>query len=115
MLGRAKRSSRYELDHQISRFRSAFIHFFILHFQRFLQRFIDPTSTEDENAGLDLNEPLYMQKLEEVQPSPPFGFQPCLHVFEILSSVCDHSCRLFSDQCGRGAGPERELSPRAVL
>uniref|UniRef100_A0A8C4P0X2 DNA replication licensing factor MCM4 n=1 Tax=Dicentrarchus labrax TaxID=13489 RepID=A0A8C4P0X2_DICLA len=35
-------------------------------FQRFLQRFIDPTSNEDENAGLDLNEPLYMQKLEEV-------------------------------------------------
>uniref|UniRef100_A0AAX7U8H2 DNA replication licensing factor MCM4 n=1 Tax=Astatotilapia calliptera TaxID=8154 RepID=A0AAX7U8H2_ASTCA len=34
-------------------------------FQRFLQRFVDPTSTEDENAGLDLNEPLYMQKLEE--------------------------------------------------
>lgn len=34
--------------------------------QRFLQRFIDPSSTEDENAGLDLNEPLYMQKLEEV-------------------------------------------------
>lgn len=49
-----------------------------LHFQRFLQRFIDPTSTEDENAGLDLNEPLYMQKLEEVQPSPPFvsAFKP---------------------------------------
>uniref|UniRef100_A0A7N9ARK1 DNA replication licensing factor MCM4 n=1 Tax=Mastacembelus armatus TaxID=205130 RepID=A0A7N9ARK1_9TELE len=35
-------------------------------FQRFLQRFIDPSSTEDENAGLDLNEPLYMQKLEEI-------------------------------------------------
>lgn len=35
--------------------------------QRFLQRFIDPTSSEDENAGLDLNEPLYMQKLEEVR------------------------------------------------
>uniref|UniRef100_A0A8C7N350 DNA replication licensing factor MCM4 n=1 Tax=Oncorhynchus kisutch TaxID=8019 RepID=A0A8C7N350_ONCKI len=35
-------------------------------FQRFLQRFIDPTSNEDENAGLDLNEPLYMQKLEEI-------------------------------------------------
>lgn len=34
--------------------------------QRFLQKFIDPTSREDENAGLDLNEPLYMQKLEEV-------------------------------------------------
>lgn len=36
--------------------------------QRFLQRFIDPTSREDENAGLDLNEPLYMQKLDEVKP-----------------------------------------------
>ncbi|CAL8344985.1 unnamed protein product [Merluccius merluccius] len=35
-------------------------------FQRFLQRFIDPTATEDENACLDLNEPLYMQKLEEI-------------------------------------------------
>ncbi|KAM6948934.1 DNA replication licensing factor MCM4 [Aplochiton taeniatus] len=35
-------------------------------FQRFLQRFLDPTSKEDENAGLDLNEPLYMQKLEEI-------------------------------------------------
>ncbi|XP_029971413.1 DNA replication licensing factor MCM4 [Salarias fasciatus] len=35
-------------------------------FQRFLQRFVDPNSTEDENAGLDLNEPLYMQKLEEI-------------------------------------------------
>nr|XP_006634095.1 PREDICTED: DNA replication licensing factor MCM4 [Lepisosteus oculatus] len=34
--------------------------------KRFLQRFIDPTSREDENAGLDLNEPLYMQKLEEI-------------------------------------------------
>ncbi|XP_061111044.1 DNA replication licensing factor MCM4 [Conger conger] len=35
-------------------------------FQRFLQRFTDPGSREDENAGLDLNEPLYMQKLEEI-------------------------------------------------
>ncbi|XP_028831134.1 DNA replication licensing factor MCM4 [Denticeps clupeoides] len=35
-------------------------------FQRFLQRFVDPTSREDENAGLDLNEPLYVQKLEEI-------------------------------------------------
>lgn len=38
----------------------------LIFLQRFLQRFIDPTSNEDENAGLDLNEPLYMQKLEEV-------------------------------------------------
>uniref|UniRef100_A0A8C5FKI4 DNA replication licensing factor MCM4 n=1 Tax=Gadus morhua TaxID=8049 RepID=A0A8C5FKI4_GADMO len=35
-------------------------------FQRFLQRFIDPSSKEDENSCLDLNEPLYMQKLEEI-------------------------------------------------
>lgn len=33
--------------------------------QRFLQRFIDPMAKE-ENVGLDLNEPLYMQRLEEV-------------------------------------------------
>lgn len=35
-------------------------------FQHFLQRFTDPNSREEENAGLDLNEPLYMQKLDEI-------------------------------------------------
>uniref|UniRef100_A0A671KKR2 DNA replication licensing factor MCM4 n=1 Tax=Sinocyclocheilus anshuiensis TaxID=1608454 RepID=A0A671KKR2_9TELE len=35
-------------------------------FQRFLQQFTDPNSREEENAGLDLNEPLYMQKLDEI-------------------------------------------------
>uniref|UniRef100_A0A4W4FEC8 DNA replication licensing factor MCM4 n=1 Tax=Electrophorus electricus TaxID=8005 RepID=A0A4W4FEC8_ELEEL len=35
-------------------------------FQRFLQQFIDPTSREGENVSLDLNEPLYMQKLDEI-------------------------------------------------
>ncbi|KAI3374884.1 hypothetical protein L3Q82_021422, partial [Scortum barcoo] len=50
-------------------------------FQRFLQRFIDPTSTEDENAGLDLNEPLYMQKLEEISVvGDPVMNVNCLHV-----------------------------------
>eukprot|EP00064_Thunnus_orientalis_P009526 superscaffoldBa00001215_g9550 len=50
-------------------------------FQRFLQRFIDPTSTEDENAGLDLNEPLYMQKLEEISVvGDPVLNVNCLHV-----------------------------------
>uniref|UniRef100_A0AAY5EE24 DNA replication licensing factor MCM4 n=1 Tax=Electrophorus electricus TaxID=8005 RepID=A0AAY5EE24_ELEEL len=34
--------------------------------QRFLQQFIDPTSREGENVSLDLNEPLYMQKLDEI-------------------------------------------------
>uniref|UniRef100_A0A8C1K4H9 DNA replication licensing factor MCM4 n=1 Tax=Cyprinus carpio TaxID=7962 RepID=A0A8C1K4H9_CYPCA len=33
---------------------------------RFLQQFTDPNSREEENAGLDLNEPLYMQKLDEI-------------------------------------------------
>ncbi|KAG8014212.1 DNA replication licensing factor mcm4 [Nibea albiflora] len=50
-------------------------------FQRFLQRFIDPTSKEDENAGLDLNEPLYMQKLEEISVvGDPVLSVNCLHV-----------------------------------
>uniref|UniRef100_A0A665X0B9 DNA replication licensing factor MCM4 n=1 Tax=Echeneis naucrates TaxID=173247 RepID=A0A665X0B9_ECHNA len=50
-------------------------------FQRFLQRFTDPTSTEDENAGLDLNEPLYMQKLEEISVvGDPVMNVNCLHV-----------------------------------
>uniref|UniRef100_A0A8D3BBW6 DNA replication licensing factor MCM4 n=1 Tax=Scophthalmus maximus TaxID=52904 RepID=A0A8D3BBW6_SCOMX len=50
-------------------------------FQRFLQRFIDPTSTEDENSGLDLNEPLYMQKLEEISVvGDPVLNVNCLHV-----------------------------------
>uniref|UniRef100_A0A669E0T4 DNA replication licensing factor MCM4 n=1 Tax=Oreochromis niloticus TaxID=8128 RepID=A0A669E0T4_ORENI len=50
-------------------------------FQRFLQRFVDPTSTEDENAGLDLNEPLYMQKLEEISVvGDPVMNVNCRHV-----------------------------------
>ncbi|XP_032875598.1 DNA replication licensing factor MCM4 isoform X2 [Amblyraja radiata] len=35
-------------------------------FQRFLQRFIDPSAKDDDVVGLDLNEPLYMQRLEEM-------------------------------------------------
>ncbi|XP_067887910.1 DNA replication licensing factor MCM4 [Heterodontus francisci] len=35
-------------------------------FQRFLQRFVDPSVKEEEITGLDLNEPLYMQRLEEM-------------------------------------------------
>lgn len=61
------------LGHKVAggfHFKIKFVIFFaIFTLQRFLQRFIDLTSTEDENAGLDLNEPLYMQKLEEVQIS----------------------------------------------
>ncbi|GCC26079.1 hypothetical protein chiPu_0004493 [Chiloscyllium punctatum] len=35
-------------------------------FQRFLQRFIDPSAKEEEVAGIDINEPLYMQRLAEM-------------------------------------------------
>lgn len=46
--------------------------------QRFLQRFTDPNSREEENAGLDLNEPLYMQKLDEVRFTE---FKYCLFIY----------------------------------
>uniref|UniRef100_A0A8C1K6B6 DNA replication licensing factor MCM4 n=1 Tax=Cyprinus carpio TaxID=7962 RepID=A0A8C1K6B6_CYPCA len=45
---------------------SCFIFPFWLTGFRFLQQFTDPNSREEENAGLDLNEPLYMQKLDEI-------------------------------------------------
>lgn len=72
MLAPVRRSSRYETLNTSRELINlcyggmCFHSFGFLCFQRFLQRFIDPNSTEDENAGLDLNEPLYMQKLEEV-------------------------------------------------
>uniref|UniRef100_A0A803SUU4 DNA replication licensing factor MCM4 n=1 Tax=Anolis carolinensis TaxID=28377 RepID=A0A803SUU4_ANOCA len=50
-------------------------------FQRFLQRFIDPTAPEEENIGLDLNEPLYMQRLEEINLiGEPFLNVNCDHL-----------------------------------
>ncbi|XP_070603835.1 DNA replication licensing factor MCM4 [Erythrolamprus reginae] len=50
-------------------------------FQRFLQRFIDPTAKEEENIDLDLNEPLYMQRLEEVNLiGEPFLNLNCDHL-----------------------------------
>ncbi|XP_053105030.1 DNA replication licensing factor MCM4 [Hemicordylus capensis] len=50
-------------------------------FQRFLQRFIDPMAKEDENIGLDLNEPLYMQRLEEINlVGEPFLNVNCDHL-----------------------------------
>lgn len=60
--------------------------------QRFLQRFIDPTSREDENASLDLNEPLYMQKLDEVgfsfRFSRPVEISTNVHVQDLQTRVC---------------------------
>ena len=36
-------------------------------FKHFIQRFIDPTVEMDEKfEGMDINEPLYLQRLEEV-------------------------------------------------
>uniref|UniRef100_A0A452IW72 DNA replication licensing factor MCM4 n=1 Tax=Gopherus agassizii TaxID=38772 RepID=A0A452IW72_9SAUR len=50
-------------------------------FQRFLQRFIDPLAKEEENIGLDLNEPLYMQRLEEINMvGEPFLNVNCDHL-----------------------------------
>ncbi|KAM6349614.1 MCM4 factor, partial [Podargus strigoides] len=50
-------------------------------FQRFLQRFIDPLSKEDEDIGLDLNEPRYMQRLEEINMvGEPFLNVNCDHL-----------------------------------
>lgn len=47
--------------------------------QRFLQQFTDPDSREEENAGLDLNEPLYMQKLDEVRRAALITLKTGLH------------------------------------
>ncbi|KAM8967346.1 DNA replication licensing factor MCM4 isoform 1-T1 [Pelodytes ibericus] len=50
-------------------------------FQHFIQRFIDPNAKEEENIGLDLNEPLYMQRLEEINMvGEPFLNIDCDHL-----------------------------------
>ncbi|NXO79094.1 MCM4 factor, partial [Sitta europaea] len=50
-------------------------------FQRFLQRFIDPLDKEDEDIGLDLNEPRYMQRLQEINVvGEPFLNVNCDHL-----------------------------------
>ncbi|NXD20896.1 MCM4 factor, partial [Spelaeornis formosus] len=50
-------------------------------FQRFLQRFIDPVDKEDEDIGLDLNEPRYMQRLKEINMvGEPFLNVNCDHL-----------------------------------
>ncbi|KAG9478930.1 DNA replication licensing factor MCM4 [Eleutherodactylus coqui] len=50
-------------------------------FQRFIQRFIDPSAKEEENVGLDLNEPIYMQRLEEINVvGDPFLNVDCEHL-----------------------------------
>ncbi|XP_075440593.1 DNA replication licensing factor MCM4 isoform X1 [Ascaphus truei] len=50
-------------------------------FQRFIQRFIDTLAKEDDNMGLDLNEPIYMQRLEEINMvGDPFLNVNCDHL-----------------------------------
>uniref|UniRef100_A0A6I8PIL5 DNA replication licensing factor MCM4 n=1 Tax=Ornithorhynchus anatinus TaxID=9258 RepID=A0A6I8PIL5_ORNAN len=50
-------------------------------FQRFLQRFIDHHAKEEENVGLDPNEPLYMQRLNEINViGEPFLNVNCEHI-----------------------------------
>lgn len=51
-------------------------------FARFLMRYIDPDVQEDEiSEGINLNEPLYMQKLEEIHTlEEPFLNVNCCHL-----------------------------------
>lgn len=50
-------------------------------FQRFLQRFIDPLAKEEENVGIDITEPLYMQRLGEINViGEPFLNVNCEHI-----------------------------------
>ncbi|XP_067409898.1 DNA replication licensing factor MCM4 [Emydura macquarii macquarii] len=50
-------------------------------FQRFLRRFIDPLAKGEEDIGLDVNEPLYMQRLEEINMvGEPFLNVNCDHL-----------------------------------
>ncbi|KAK2094809.1 DNA replication licensing factor, mcm4 component [Saguinus oedipus] len=50
-------------------------------FQRFLQRFIDPLAKEEENVGIDITEPIYMQRLGEINViGEPFLNVNCEHI-----------------------------------
>uniref|UniRef100_A0A8C6C3Q2 DNA replication licensing factor MCM4 n=1 Tax=Monodon monoceros TaxID=40151 RepID=A0A8C6C3Q2_MONMO len=50
-------------------------------FQRFLQRFIDPLAREEESIGIDVTEPLYMQRLGEINViGEPFLNVNCEHI-----------------------------------
>eukprot|EP00069_Balaena_mysticetus_P017381 bmy_10602T0 len=50
-------------------------------FQRFLQRFIDPLTREEESVGTDVTEPLYMQRLGEINViGEPFLNVNCEHI-----------------------------------
>lgn len=92
--------------------------FCLFFFQRFLQHFTDPNSREDENAGLDLNEPLYMQKLDEVRSAVLIRKAQGSEVVHVWSCeihniqfLCNNIEELFvfSDQCCWRAGVECEL------
>ena len=59
-------------------------------FVRFLSRFIDETVDEDERFdGMDVREPYYMQRLEEVQRMRDCGFVVFdLYVLSVCVCVC---------------------------
>lgn len=50
-------------------------------FQRFLQCFTDPLAKEEDNVGIDITQPLYMQQLGEVIK---YDLQVKVLVFEII-------------------------------
>lgn len=80
--------------------------------QRFLQRFTDPNSREEENAGLDLNEPLYMQKLDEVRFTEfKYSKQSSL----ILKRINNIFLKIVSDQCRRRARVKCELQSHSDI
>ncbi|KAM9627045.1 DNA replication licensing factor MCM4 isoform 3-T3 [Trichechus inunguis] len=50
-------------------------------FQRFLRRFVDLLAKDEENVALDIKEPLYMQRLEEINViGEPFLNVNCEHI-----------------------------------
>lgn len=50
-------------------------------FQRFLQCFTDPLAKEEENVGIDITQPLYMQRLGEINiTGEPFLNVNCEHI-----------------------------------
>lgn len=63
---------------------SLILFFFLLHVKRFLQCFTDPLAKEEESVGIDITQPLYMQRLGEVINS---DLQMEVLYFEIIKLV----------------------------
>lgn len=125
MLGRAKRSSRYGLCHQMSCVHPAFtpvkgnISVVFRGFCRGLSIRLPPRTrmpvwTSTSRCTCRSWKRCSRRRHSFLLLSHSF----CDASLVFYSFICDQSCCLFpplSDQCGRGSGPECELSPRPVL